>query len=243
MAKTMMLYEKIVPLDTTKHRDMLFTPVRDYSFAAASNAFPLAGTEFPEASKFFPIAFVKDDQGGMVPYAIVGLQNDQNLFVDKEGRWAASYIPAFVRRYPFVPSNTPDGRFHICFDETYSGFHQEGGEALFIDDNVPAPEFQNILNLLQDYHVKMEATLDFCRRLSENNLLTEMNAEIQAPSLGGKALRLNGLHAIDEQRLAELDREKVLDFFARGELAWMYSQLSSVSNFRRLAEKLEEGNS
>jgi hypothetical protein len=44
------------------------------------------------------------------PIAILGLKTDQNSYLDSEGRWKARYLPAFVRRYPFVfsQSNEPE---------------------------------------------------------------------------------------------------------------------------------------
>ena len=37
---------------------------------------------------------------------ILGGEKDQNLYLDDAGKWTARYIPAFVRRYPFVFAQT-----------------------------------------------------------------------------------------------------------------------------------------
>ncbi|OKY76835.1 MAG: hypothetical protein BM485_01855 [Desulfobulbaceae bacterium DB1] len=233
----MMFYDSIVRLDITKHKNTKFTPVTDYSFAAATNSIPIAGVEFIESSKEYPITFIKNSQGQFIPTVIVGLQNEQNLFVDAKGQWTANYIPAYVRRYPFVPStsNEPD-KLNICIDQSYKGFDAEKGEPLFNEDGSPAPVLQNMTNLIQDYHVRMQHTNDFTTRLAGCDLLQEMKAEFGSKE-NGKSFRLTGLYMINEQKLLDLDQEKAMDFFKKGELAWVYSHLNSLSNFRRLLDR------
>ncbi|MFZ5766679.1 MAG: SapC family protein [Thermodesulfobacteriota bacterium] len=233
----MMFYETIVRLDSTKHKDTRLTPVTNYAFAAGTNSIPIAGVEFIEASKEYPITFIKSNQGEYIPTVILGLQNDQNLFVDPNGQWTAQYIPAYVRRYPFVPATSKDpGKINICIDETYAGFGTDKGDPLFNEDKTPAPLLQNMVNFIQDYHMRMQHTNDFTRRLAACDLLQEMKAEFGNKETG-KNFRLSGLHMIDEQKLLELDQEKVMDFFKKGEFAWIYSHLNSLSNFRRLLDR------
>jgi hypothetical protein len=43
------------------------------------------------------------------------------------GGWQAKYIPAFLRRYPFVFSSNDDGNnFVLRIDEGFPGFNQPG---------------------------------------------------------------------------------------------------------------------
>jgi hypothetical protein len=65
------------------------------------------------------------------PAALLGLREAENLFVDRDGKWDARYVPAFVRRYPFVPGKGPQGELLVCIDEASSCFDAGEGEALF----------------------------------------------------------------------------------------------------------------
>ena len=47
------------------------------------------------------VAFWYEGGFWMYPVALLGLKKNQNLFVDKSGKWNADYIPAYARRYPF----------------------------------------------------------------------------------------------------------------------------------------------
>jgi putative ABC transport system permease protein len=43
-----------------------------------------------------------------MPLALLGANDNENLFFDESNKWKADYIPAFVRRYPFVFSSQDD---------------------------------------------------------------------------------------------------------------------------------------
>jgi len=54
----------------------------------------------PHAARTYPIVF--SAAAPTVPFAVVGLRENENLFVDATGNWRDdAYIPAYVRRYPF----------------------------------------------------------------------------------------------------------------------------------------------
>mgnify|MGYP002144979420 CR=1 FL=1 len=69
---------------------------------------PLTVTEFANAALSFPIIFVGDEK---TPVAALGLNAGENLFIDAEGAYDTGvYIPAYIRRYPFVFSRSDDGK-------------------------------------------------------------------------------------------------------------------------------------
>jgi hypothetical protein len=67
--------------------------------------------------------------------ALVGLHENENLFVSARNRWEARYIPACIRRYPFVfvkVAQKEPRKFALCIDEAYAGCNTQGdGENLF----------------------------------------------------------------------------------------------------------------
>ena len=79
--------------------------------------------EMPAASEYAIVFAGTGDE--IMPAAILGLRGDENLYLSADGRWDANYMPAFVRRYPFVFSTSEDGtKFTLCIDETFAGFNQ-----------------------------------------------------------------------------------------------------------------------
>ena len=95
-------YQEVVPL-TKQHRVVLPESRKLPLVFRTLTAVPLSFTEFSVACRDLPIAFVSGDGGGTyVPMAVLGLENQQNLFVAKDNSWDDGvYLPAYVRRYPF----------------------------------------------------------------------------------------------------------------------------------------------
>lgn len=235
----MMFYNKIDLLDAKKYGKTKIERSSDYSFASKANSIPVNGGEFVESSKEYILAFIKNDEGEYVPMVVLGIQDEGNLYVSEEGKWNAKYIPGYVRRYPFASmANKDEDKFNICIDESYPGLGSENGQPLFEEDGSPAPIVQEVVKMLQDYHGQVKHTSDFCRRIAENGLLESkvFKAEVST-SAGDKMFQISGLYVVNEEKLLGLDNDIVLDFFKRGEFAWIYSHLISLSNFSRVIDR------
>ena len=232
-------YDQVVPLNSELHRELKISPAQDgYGFAAKTNVIPLMGVEFMEAAREYPIVFSRMGEN-LLPVALVGLRNEENLLVNAEGKWDARYVPAFARRYPFVfDENGPNGTMTVCFDESYSGFNDDEGEPLFDERGGQSARLTEIITFLNDFHAQALQTGRFTKRLVELDLLVESTANVNLAN--NQSLTLAGIYAIDEAKLLKLDEAVVLEMFRCGELALVYSHLASLSNVQRLTERLAE---
>ena len=104
-------YQEIVPL--TKQHRVLLPGERELPVVFRKlTALPLSYTEFAVACRDYPIAFVgSETHQNFIAMAVLGMENQQNLFVTAEEGWEAGvYLPAYVRRYPFCMTRvTVDG--------------------------------------------------------------------------------------------------------------------------------------
>jgi SapC len=101
MPKQLLIYEKAVPVTRQRHGNVSIKAGSDFGYAKTVNSVPLLASEFDLASREYAIVF--SGQGNdMMPAALLGIRDNENLYVDDKGLWNAKYIPAFVRRYPFV---------------------------------------------------------------------------------------------------------------------------------------------
>ena len=83
----MLFYERPVPLSNQKHADWrLKLSEKRFEFAKSINSVVLAGIEFVEASKDYPIVFAEAGEQ-LVPVALLGLRDTGNIYVDAEGNW------------------------------------------------------------------------------------------------------------------------------------------------------------
>src|SRR5690606_25699494 len=130
--KQLMIYERAVPVSSERHRDWSVETGVNYGFARELNSVPLLATEFGPAATEYAVVFAGDEQA-VLPAAILGMRAGENSHVDSSGAWTGGYIPAFLRRYPFVFARSDDGTaFTLCLDEEFDGFNRDGrGERLF----------------------------------------------------------------------------------------------------------------
>ena len=189
---TLLFYDKPFALNKVTHKDIKITPLGgDYCFAKQTNSVILAGIEFTEAAKEYPIVFARAGES-IVPVALLGLRNEENLFVGDDNAWDARYIPAFVRRYPFVLAAAPDSQKQVvCIDESYTGFDASDGEALFSDTGEPTQLLIKAMEFLEEYQRQYLRTETFLKRLKENDLLMTLNARVDL--VDGKQFALTGL--------------------------------------------------
>ncbi len=139
MTKQLLIYERATPINPNDHRDVSVKFGGDFGFARDVNSVPLMAAEFENASVEYPIVFV-GDASGVMPAALLGIRDNENLYVEENGAWNAKYVPAFVRRYPFVFSTDDNQRFTLCIDEDFHGVNRKGqGERLFDADGADDP--------------------------------------------------------------------------------------------------------
>jgi hypothetical protein len=235
-----MIYEATVPVSHARHCNWCVEAATDYTFCRNVNSVPLLAAEFPIAALEYAIVF--GDSGDVVmPAAVLGVRSEENLYLAKQGSWLAKYIPAFVRRYPFVFSSTDQGtRFTLCIDEAFPGFNQSGrGERLFGDDGNPTPYVEKVLKFLQQYQLEFQRTQAFCKRLKDLNLIEPMHAQINLKS--GERMALGGFSVVDRARLKTLSAQPLAELLQSGELEMIYTHLVSMQNFATVRDRLAIG--
>ncbi|MPZ45283.1 MAG: multidrug transporter [Betaproteobacteria bacterium] len=232
-----MIYESAVPVSRAHHEQLSVQVGDDYAFSRNVNSVPLTAVEFPHAGLEYAIVFAGNETAVM-PAVILGLRNDENLYLSDKGAWQAKYIPAFVRRYPFVFSSQNDGKtFTLCIDERFAGFNREGkGQRLFADDGKPSGYTENVLKFLQEYQAQFQRTRAFCRKLKEHDLLEPMQAQVTTQK--GERLSLSGFMAVNRDRLKKLSGDVLAQLAATDELELIYLHLQSMRNFNQMRERL-----
>jgi hypothetical protein len=237
MATQLLIYERAVPVTRARHGDWSVKTGSDYHFAANVNSVPLMVAEFGAAAGEYPIVFAGRDKEVM-PVVLLGVRDKQNLFVDAAGAWSARYVPAFVRRYPFVFASTDAGQnFTLCIDEEFTGCNTEGrGERLFDSQGERTQYLQNILNFLQAYQAQFLRTQALCRRLAELDLFEPMQAQYTLKS--GQRGTLAGFQAVSRERLKALPGDRLAELARTDELEAIYAHLLSLRNFPAMVEKV-----
>lgn len=237
MTTQLLFYSSATPISVQRHKDWSVDATGDFSFAAKTNSVPVMAIEFFKAAPEYSLIFAGDEER-IMPAAILGIHSDTNLYVDEDGKWVAKYIPAFVRRYPFVFSSADDGKtFTLCIDEDYAGVNKESrGNRLFDDQGERTEYLNNVLNFVKEYQSEFNRTQLFCKKLLELDLLEPMQAQIKLNT--GQQVSLTGFQAVSREKLNALPPETLAELAKMGALELIYIHLFSMRNFQEMMERL-----
>ena len=231
-----------MPLNRNQHKDLRLKGIPSMKFAAAAHSVPLTGAEFPVAARDVPILFAGQSMEDAGPMALLGLRQNENLLVDENGQWAPGvYVPAFVRRYPFILAEKPQGAegddFTVFLDEAYEAFGSEEGERLFKEDGSDSEMLANAVGFLGEFQQHVARTHAFMALLRKHDLLEPRNIRLEKD---GNAINLNGLFVVNEEKLRQLDEKTAHEFLKEGVMGWIYAHLLSLPNIDRLAQRLDQ---
>ncbi|MEL6266904.1 MAG: SapC family protein [Pseudomonadota bacterium] len=239
MTKQLMIYERAVPVQAEAHRDWSVKTGTSYAFAASINSAPLLAPEFASTAQDYAIVFAGEGDT-VFPAVILGLRDDQNAFVAPDGSWTGRYIPAFLRRYPFVFAASGDAaRLTLCIDAEFEGVNTEGrGERLFDSEGNRTRYLDEMLAFTTEYQQHFARTEAFCKRLVEHDLLDKAQVRFEVP--GGGRSELRGFRTVSREKLRALPDEAVLAMARSDDLELCYLHMNSLGNLGRMAERIAD---
>jgi len=227
--------QKFVPVTREAHQNKKIKPVRSFKFASDIHMVSVMMHEFASAATVYPIVFLEDQEAKMFrPMALLGLEPQINLFINKDGTWNASYIPAIIRRYPFALAKTNvDSQYTICIDEDSEYVNEEEGQPLFKEDGQIAPVMEQVKQYLTGLQQMETVTSQFCSTLKEKYMFTPLNMHVREAD---SVKRLTGAYAVHEERLNNLSDEDFLEFRKNNFLPAIYSHLTSLAQINNLVQ-------
>lgn len=233
-----LFYKKVVPLNKKQHGELYVEPVTSYKHTRDTNSVYIAAIEFLKASKEYPIVFGKGADDSVFPVVLLGLKNNQNLYLGKKGEWLADYIPAYVRRYPFILATATGNTdsFTVCIDESYSGFNKDKkGQRLFTDKGEETALLKQSFEFLKEYQNHIQLTELFCNKIKELGLIEPMQANIEK---AGKKQVLSGFMCVNRSRVQSLSPDKLAELMKSDHLELIFAHLNSLTNMEKLIKEV-----
>lgn len=238
MAKQMLIYDRVVPISSDTHRDVSVKVIENFAFARSLNSVPLLAAEFIAAAQDYAIVFASGSDA-IFPAVLLGFEDGANLCVDASGAWVGGYVPAFLRRYPFVFAEDvggESGKFTLCIDEDYAGLNREGrGERLFDSEGNRTQYLQTMLAFVSQFQAQFNRTRTFGERLKRLGLLEDAQARFTTAE--GRTGTLGGFQTIVRDRLKAIPEAELKDMFTTDELELCFVHLHSLQNINRLGSK------
>jgi SapC len=226
-------YHRPRPLNAVADRGCSLQPVTDFGFARATNSVVLGAAELPHAMHSYPIVFTSREP--LAAVAVLGLEDNDNLFVGEDGKWREGhYVPAYVRRYPFLFLEQPEkNELVLCIDEN-SGLLTRSADRPLFEDGEPTQLVRDTLAFCRDFSDQTMKSAAFVGELANRELLIPNQARIALAS--GREMTLHGFRIVDEAKFNALPDEVILDWRRRGWLQLVYCRLLSMAHWRGLAE-------
>ena len=201
------------------------------AFARTSNSVPVMVGEFASAARSYPLVFAGADH---TPLAVLGLEQGRNRFIDGDAWREDAYVPAYVRRYPFVfvQTTNPDG-YVLAIDAGADMVVESGEEgAPLFEDGKPSALTRQALQFCDAFTREDRATRQFGAALAEHELLVERTASIAFPD--GRKANIEGFRIVDAEKFAALPEAVVVEWHRKGWLALVHFHMASMGRFTDL---------
>jgi hypothetical protein len=235
------LFAAPVALDREQHRTQRLkrAGVR-YERTAGMNALFVAAVEFIDVARDYPIVFIEAGQGEdgkreVAPVAVLGLAQGENLMLGADGSWAARYVPALLRGYPFGLARTDGQNYVVVIDEKAEALSPTDGEPLFDAAGQATPMLEERRKFLEQLEAEAQRTRLFGRSLLELDLLQPMRFDATLPD--GQQLTVDGFLTVDEKKLGDLPAAQLEPLHKNGILAMIYAHRFSLGLMRGLVER------
>ena len=107
-----------------------------------------------------PIIFVGDEK---LPIAVMGLNAGENMFLRDDGLFeAGAYIPAYIRRYPFVFANDDAAKqMVLCIDRAAEFVVDKDSDLPFFEaDGQPSEYTKNCIEFCNNFEIERQRTAE-----------------------------------------------------------------------------------
>jgi hypothetical protein len=229
-----------VLLNNVDHHDLKVVTRRAAEFGDDINQALIFPTEFAEIQREYPIFLRRDANGAFQSVALLGLDKDENLFLDENG-WQAHYIPAVQERGPFMigfQEKEVEGQRRrepmILVDLDHPRVSRTEGHPVFLAQGGNSPYLERIAGILRVIHEGAEVSKPMFAAFEEVGLIEPIAVEIKLSER--EKYTLQNYHTISEEKLLGLTGADLERLNKAGFLRLAFLIMSSLGNVRRLID-------
>jgi hypothetical protein len=229
-----------VLLNNVDHADLRVIVHHAPEFGDSVNQVLVFPTEFDAIQREYPIFFRRDANGALQSIALLGLDRDENLFLDKHG-WQGRYVPAVLQRGPFLiglQEREAEGEAQrepmVHIDLDHPRISKSEGVPLFLPQGGNAPYLDHVAGVLRTIYAGIEATAPMFAAFEAAGLIEPVSLEIEVDE--ARKYVLPDLFTIGRAALAALDGARLEQLNRAGFLGVAFLVASSMGNVSRLIE-------
>ena len=225
------MYKNLVVLDRNKHKNLKLSPFKDLGFVKNSMFIPVVASEVVSIGTTFPVIFTTGENPSLV--SLLSLGGD-NLAIDSDGQWSSSYIPSFIKKYPFSLSNMSDDpeKKVILIDEDSVLLSKSKGKQLFKKNGNQSETLTHSIDILKSHENMMIVTKNIAKVIAQSGILDD-----RAISIGegkDKKVLVNGFKVVNKDKLNALSDEILADWARKGIINMINEHIKSLDNIHTL---------
>lgn len=226
-------------LSNVEHRHLRFQyPAAPYAFARNTVLASLLASELGHALRSMPVVFSYSN-GKAALFGLMGLAQDENLFINQEGLWQTGYIPAVLRARPFGLASEAPGADPVVVINLLDGYFSEtAGTPLFDEDGQAGEFLKNMIDFLRAYKDSEDATAKALDTIAAADILSPWTPTVTAPD--GQPYAISGLFQIDMPKFDSLAPDIVASLHSAGALPLIYAHVYSLANMAILEKMARE---
>lgn len=231
------LYKNVEPLNRQKHKNYgVKTVSSPFNFLKDWHFVPSISPEFAFACGSYPIVFLGDRK---MPVLVMGLRQGSNLFVKDDGTFDTDhYIPAYVRRYPFVSATNPDQPSTVCVDMDAEFVVTENPERPFFDENGEPTEYtRQAVDFVSAFENDARATEAFVERLVALDLLEQKDVKVANPQDPENPVTVAEYWGVSSDKFGALSAQQLKELQDNGMLTAIYAHLFSLQRWDRILRR------
>jgi SapC len=233
-----LFYQQPEPLSLEKHRTLGAKRIdRPFQFLLGSHVVPITVNEFGIAACSYPVIFAGAEK---TPLAVMGARGGENVFVNPNGEVDPEvYLPAFVRRYPFVFASDPNNEnMLVCIDRA-APMIGENPEIPFFNGDKPSKYTEDAIEFLKEFERHRQATEFFIKAVDEAGLFEEKSVSLSQTDEKGEEqqVKIADYFAISEEKLNALSSEKFQELREKGVLAPAYAHIISLLTWPKIIHR------
>ncbi|MBC9033417.1 SapC family protein [Sphingomonas sp. JC676] len=229
-----------VALDNVAHHDLKVALRHGAAYGDGVNQVLIFPTEFEEAQREFPILFRRDPAEGLQAVALLGLDRDENLFLEGD-RWTGRHIPVLQQRGPFLiglaatatAPGGPEPTIHVDLDDPRVG--AADGEPLFLPHGGNARYLDHVTQILALIYAGMEAAPPMYAAFDALELLQPVALEVMLND--EERYTIDGFEMVARERLAALSSGGLEQLHRAGYLSAAFLLAASLGNISRLIDR------
>jgi len=217
-------------LNNVDHHDLRVVTRHSAAFGDNINQVLVFPTEFEEVQREYAIFFTREGNGRYQAVALLGLDRDENLFLDAQG-WQARYVPAARQAGPFV-IGVGEGEPMIRIDLDHPRVSRSEGEPLFLRHGGNSPYLDHVAGVLRTIYRGIELAPRMFAAFEEAGLIVPVEVGVQLNQ--DERYVLPDYHGVSGERLAALEGAALDRLHRSGFLYPAFLVLASMSNVDRL---------